>query len=236
MDGWENDFARLVSMSERTFEHRGETCDVRLRNINGIDVIVKRPYMRDDYPDWFIEYTTNNLEKEAKIHAILTDMGIPGIPRYLSYSKTSASPHGELVMEYIEGQCLEDFLRQNPSLAMVKSVIRQICVVLTSLQERMPGFRHADLHCDNIIVTATGSINIIDFGNAGTLAADGLIPTLSEVVSTQFREIASDLLHCVRGMYYHIPDHVWLVTFLQQLTEQCKSFATMEEVQHLISP
>ena len=67
-----------------------------------------------------------------------------------------------IVMEYIEGDTLTNFLKRNPSRAARRVVLNDILNAMDYLHHR--GIRHNDLNASNIIVSADGYARIIDFG------------------------------------------------------------------------
>ncbi len=70
------------------------------------------------------------------------------------------------VTEFIEGQTLKQWLIDNPrpDLEKVRSIIEQIAKGLRALH-RME-ILHQDIRPDNIMIDATGTVKIIDFGSA----------------------------------------------------------------------
>ncbi|HEU5370099.1 MAG TPA: protein kinase, partial [Ktedonobacterales bacterium] len=80
-----------------------------------------------------------------------------------------------LVMEYIEGETLEDRLeREGKGLpeADVLDWAEQLCSVLTYLHERRPPIIFRDLKPGNIMVTKQGQAKLIDFGIARIFRSD----------------------------------------------------------------
>lgn len=78
-----------------------------------------------------------------------------------------------IIMDYIEGQPLENLLRQqmatkhcglNPELVL--DVARQLCQVFIYLHSQNPPIIYGDLKPSNIIVRPDGQICLIDFGTA----------------------------------------------------------------------
>jgi len=69
------------------------------------------------------------------------------------------------VMEYLEGQTLEQWMRDNPKpeLETVRGFIEQIARGLQSLHRLE--MLHQDLRPANIIITPNGTLKIIDFGS-----------------------------------------------------------------------
>ena len=70
-----------------------------------------------------------------------------------------------IVMEYIEGRTLREYLLENPSLASRQRIFGELLSAVSYLHKR--GIIHNDLKPENILVTRTDdSLKIIDFGLA----------------------------------------------------------------------
>lgn len=67
-----------------------------------------------------------------------------------------------IVMEYIEGLSLDEFVATGPTLFQRKAVLNDILDGISYLHHR--GIIHNDLKPDNIIITCNGAARIIDFG------------------------------------------------------------------------
>lgn len=74
------------------------------------------------------------------------------------------SPIGPcIVMEYVDGRNLRDFLKEKPSMAMLRRVFAQILSAVGYLHKN--GIIHNDLKPENILVTRSDNdVRIIDFG------------------------------------------------------------------------
>ena len=72
-----------------------------------------------------------------------------------------------IVMEYVEGVSLTDFLTTSPSFSVRKRLLSEILEAVEYLHKK--GLLHNDLKTDNIIVSTIGNhIRIIDFGYSET--------------------------------------------------------------------
>lgn len=72
-----------------------------------------------------------------------------------------------IVMEYIEGGSLKDYLKQNGGKLQVEIAKRMMRPVIESLmQVHNAGMIHRDISPDNIMVTPEGKMKLIDFGTA----------------------------------------------------------------------
>ncbi len=92
----------------------------------------------------------------------------PNLPRV--YESFSENARHYLVMDYIDGQTLEERQRAAGGGALPEQEVlgwaRQICAVLSYLHTRTPPIIFRDLKPANIMVTTSGEIKLIDFGIA----------------------------------------------------------------------
>jgi outer membrane protein assembly factor BamB len=111
------------------------------------------------------EVTIQNFEREANILASLSHPAIPSILDYFSEANRLY-----LVMEYIDGQDLDEIIERSAEPLPQEQVIDwaiQICTVLNYLHNHKPEpivFR--DLNPRNIMLNQHGRIVVIDFGIA----------------------------------------------------------------------
>src|SRR5579859_6801849 len=108
--------------------------------------------------------------------AVLSMLHHPQLPTLLDHF--SDAEHWYLVMEYMEGETLEQYLlapiRHNAALTdnailPVEEVVRmglQLCTVLEYLHGRTPSIIFRDLKPGNIIRSANGNYALVDFGIA----------------------------------------------------------------------
>lgn len=102
--------------------------------------------------------------REAKILANLVH---PNLPRVTDYFIEGAKQY--LVMDYIEGQDLQEMLEDRGApLPEDKAVfwICQICDALTHLHSQKPPIIHRDIKPANIKITPNGTAVLVDFGIA----------------------------------------------------------------------
>ncbi len=108
---------------------------------------------------------TASFKREALLLAGLTH---PNLPRI--YEQFMDMGRWYLVMDFIEGETLEDFLEKQPgkklSVEKTLEIGLQICNVLEYLHNRQPPIIFRDLKPANIMLTASGHIYLIDFGIA----------------------------------------------------------------------
>jgi len=106
----------------------------------------------------------SGFQREAHL---LASLDHPNIPKVVdSFSQTG---NYYLVMEYVEGDTLENLLaaRGRPfSEAEVRPWLTQLCSALAYLHSQRPPIIFRDLKPDNIMLSRTGQIKLIDFGIA----------------------------------------------------------------------
>ena len=107
----------------------------------------------------------NLFHREAEV---LSSLHHPCIPRV--YEQIRDSEHWYLIMDFIEGQTLEEYLAQVPGgrlpLGQALQLALQICEVLVYLHNRQPKVIFRDLKPANILLTPRGGIMVVDFGVA----------------------------------------------------------------------
>src|SRR5215469_13046532 len=99
---------------------------------------------------------------------LLSDLTHPNLPRI--YDHFTAEEHWYLVMDYIEGETLEQYLKRTRSgrlpLREVLDIGIQLCTVLDYLHTREPSIIFRDLKPANVMRTSAGRLYLIDFGIA----------------------------------------------------------------------
>ncbi len=76
-----------------------------------------------------------------------------------------------LVMEYVEGQTLRQRLNQPININQFFDIAIQCADALTAAHER--GILHSDIKPENVMLTESGQVKLLDFGVARRLAAGG---------------------------------------------------------------
>ncbi|MDQ2904317.1 MAG: WD40 repeat domain-containing serine/threonine-protein kinase [Chloroflexota bacterium] len=127
-------------------------------------VAVKEMSQSSLSPQEIIE-ATNAFRRESRILSSLTH---PNLPRI--YDNFSDSGRWYLVMDFIEGQTLEDYLDTLPQsrlpLDEALDIGIQLCTVLGYLHSRPMSIIFRDLKPANVILTPENHLYLIDFGIA----------------------------------------------------------------------
>ncbi len=101
------------------------------------------------------------LEMLRREYELSCDLNHPSLARTIGFEP--GTPVGPAILiEYVDGVGLDDFLAGHPSRSRRKAVLQDILEGVDYLHHR--GVIHNDLKPDNIIVTRTGAARIIDFG------------------------------------------------------------------------
>ena len=99
---------------------------------------------------------------------LLSDLTHPSLPHI--YDHFTEGDHWYLVMDFIEGETLEQYLDKTPNgrlpLEEVLALGIQLCVVLDFLHTREPSIIFRDLKPANVMRTSDGYLYLIDFGIA----------------------------------------------------------------------
>lgn len=112
-----------------------------------------------------LQEATAAFNQEALLLAGLTH---PNLPRI--YEQFTEHGRSYLVMDFIEGQTLEDILTQlggqRMPLEKVFDIVLQLCSVLEYLHTRQPPIIFRDLKPGNVMITEARHVYLIDFGIA----------------------------------------------------------------------
>ena len=102
--------------------------------------------------------------READFLKILRHSGIP-----LIYDIAEDKDSICIIEEFISGKSLTEYVAEHRMLtaAQITDFVLQICDILEYLHSQgSKGMVHLDLKPDNILITDTGSVKLIDFDNA----------------------------------------------------------------------
>lgn len=117
---------------------------------------------------FLIKTTKDNSEYQQKMlrreYEISIGCDNPNIVHVFTYERNL--PEGEgIVMEYIEGRTLDEFLLEKPSLKTKQRIFGELLSAVNYLHKR--GIIHNDLKPENILITRLdNTLKIIDFGLA----------------------------------------------------------------------
>jgi tetratricopeptide (TPR) repeat protein len=104
----------------------------------------------------------------------------PNVLKVLGFGDDRGLPF--LVMEYVRGTDLNDWLEQKPALFEIVRVFAGVASALSAVHAQ--GIIHRDLKPENIRVTATGDAKLMDFGLAKSLQGSVALTRAGAVVGT----------------------------------------------------
>ncbi|HEY0753439.1 MAG TPA: serine/threonine-protein kinase [Ktedonobacteraceae bacterium] len=110
---------------------------------------------------------------------VLSRLRHPRLPRL--YDHFTDPEHWYLVMDYIHGQTLEEYLQSVPGNGVpIRKAVKigiQLCKVLEYLHEQKPPIIFRDVKPANIMLTPQGKVYLIDFGIARRFNASSVKDT-----------------------------------------------------------
>ncbi len=132
----------------------------RKTEIDDDQVVIKELVLPNFADVRIIQDAMSRFERGARL---LKDLDDPQVVRLLDHFLENGKAY--LVMEYVNGQTVRDFIEKNGALdlAEVKKIGTRLCEILTYLHEREIPVIHCDFAPDNLIITEDGSIKLIDF-------------------------------------------------------------------------
>lgn len=124
--------------------------------------------MSRDGKYFLVKTTQDNSEHQLKMLRREYELSIgcdnPHIVHIFTYEHNIHEGDG-IVMEYIEGRTLREYLSENPSLVSRQRIFDELLSAVSYLHKR--GILHNDLKPENILITrADDTLKIIDFGLA----------------------------------------------------------------------
>lgn len=108
----------------------------------------------------------------------------------------NASPF--MVLEYLEGKALSDYLASDPP-TIPHAVEIMVSVVRALARAHEQGIVHRDLKPDNIFITDTGTVKVLDFGIAKLLEREPLSGTLSQLNKSVRTSIMAEMPAATRA-------------------------------------
>lgn len=116
---------------------------------------------------WAIKEIKKKLEGYMDFSAepnILKNLSHPGIPRIVDIFHEEDNLY--IVEDYIEGQTLQDYVKNNGELKLeeIRSIGISVCEIIEYLHSFNPPIIYRDLKPSNIMITPSGKIVLIDFG------------------------------------------------------------------------
>lgn len=119
------------------------------------------------------EQDSEALKKEREM---LKALKHPMLPAVYDYFVEGAQ---YLVMEYVEGMCLHNFIEKEGSIPERQACewAIQLAGLLLYLHTRKPPVIYRDLKPDNIIVCPDGNLRVVDFGTALSISYDRHYPS-----------------------------------------------------------
>jgi eukaryotic-like serine/threonine-protein kinase len=110
------------------------------------------PYSEHDRRELF--------EKFVRETKILHQLNHENVVRIFNYYLYPDSLTGYILMEYVEGDHIDDFLASSPEL--INELFLQAIDAFSYLEQK--GILHRDIRPQNLMVTNTGTLKVIDFG------------------------------------------------------------------------
>lgn len=135
------------------------------RGACGVTVVIYDPAIDErfvckkyaPFHDGFKEQLFSNFVREIKLLYLLNH---PNIVRVFNYYLYPEKHVGYIIMEYVVGTDIDDYLVQHPE--AVNEIFRQTVDGFFHLEERR--ILHRDIRPLNLMVGSTGTVKIIDFG------------------------------------------------------------------------
>jgi len=155
---------------EKELGRGGMSVVYKARDAQGMAVAIKVLDVTDDY-------VVKKFEQEGQIGTALRDH--PNI-RVVYQLGRSQDRRLYLVMEYVEGRSLRDWIGASLSESQIVRVIGQVCAALHYTHQR--GVVHRDIKPENILINEQGVVKVTDFGIAKL--ASSVTVTKGRIVGT----------------------------------------------------
>lgn len=185
--GKEWSYGKLISEAYDIISVQAQThhSTVYLVRHKKLDVLRTAKFVRKDTGGYM------RILREADFLKILRHSGIP-----LIYDIAEDKDSICIIEEFISGKSLTEYVAEHRMLtaAQITDFVLQICDILEYLHSQgSKGMVHLDLKPDNILITDTGSVKLIDFDNAVRMEKD--MPHITAVSDLRRR---SSTTGCIR--------------------------------------
>lgn len=124
------------------------------------DETINEQFVCKKYSPYFLEYKDKYFEHFVDEIKILYKINHPNIVRVFSYYLYPEHTTGYILMEYIEGDNIGEYVKANPT--AINDIFVQIISGFKYLEDN--GIMHRDIRPENILVSIDGIPKIIDFG------------------------------------------------------------------------
>lgn len=140
-----------VFLAERTDGHFDKQVALKLIRSNRLSALTRQQFQQE--------------------MQLLAQLEAPGIARLIDAGMLEQGQPW-LVMEYVEGQALNDYCRQHKlDLRQRMGLFIQLLDAVQAVHERF--IVHSDIKPSNVLVTESGQVKLLDFGISRWLEADG---------------------------------------------------------------
>lgn len=138
------------------------------RTVLLLDELINEYFVCKKYSPFYdhdkLEYYKNFVD-EIKLLHLLYHKNIVRVFNYYLYPEQTT---GYILMEFIEGTPINQYIKNNPD--KLNDVFIQTVSAFRHLEEN--GILHRDIRPENIMVTTTGTVKIIDFGFGKQISFD----------------------------------------------------------------
>ena len=130
-------------------------------------VAIKSVLLGDDIPAERRDALRRRLRREAEALGRIRHPNVPTL-----YHALEEGPTLYLVMEFVEGNSLRDLLLRDEGVSRKEAVRISVSVLRALEAAHAEGLVHRDVKPSNIMLTADGTVKLIDFGLAKDIGSD----------------------------------------------------------------
>lgn len=129
-------------------------------NSKNEQVVIKELVLPNYADVRIMQDATSRFERGA---SLLKELGHPKVVKLIDSFLENGKAY--LVMEYVQGETLRDFIEKRGAMPFTeaKQLGLQLCEILEYLHERETPVIHCDFAPDNLIITPSGEVKLIDF-------------------------------------------------------------------------